>query len=187
MTQADIAALKNEFRADRRAGAAVLLLFLRAAGRPLDQLATIPRTLLRYVGQALSVTTPTIASLRAIYKRSQTFYAHQLWVKEYLGLKDVNQAASDQLAAYLQAQANEVISIDKLVTSARHWLFELQLLIPSDRQIRDLARTCNESVEKNIYAMIVSAIYASELSHCRNIVYQPRKGDTVISSPNDRV
>lgn len=175
LTQADITALKDEFRADRRAGAAVLLLFLRAAGRPLDQLATIPRALLRYVGQTLGVMAPTIASLRAIYQRSQTFYAHQLWVKEYLGLKDIDQASSDQLTVYLHAQANEVVSVDELVTSARRWLFERQRLIPSDRQIRDLARKCYEAVEKSIYETIVSAVSPAALSHCRKVVYQPRQ------------
>lgn len=44
----DIAALNGRFRSDRRAGAAILLLFLRVAGRPLDQVMTVPRALLRY-------------------------------------------------------------------------------------------------------------------------------------------
>lgn len=119
LTQADIAAVTAGFRRDRHAAVAILLLLLRASGRPLDQVSTIPRALLRYVGETFGVAVPTIASLKAIYTRPQTFYAHQLWVKEYLGLKDVDQRASEELETYLAAHANEVVSIDELVTAAQ--------------------------------------------------------------------
>ena len=175
LSRADVAALSQRFRADRRAGAAVLLLFLRAAGRPLNRFSSIPRALLRYVGSALEVSAPTIASLRAIYQRRPTLYEHQLWVKDYLGLNDVDQTKSDQLAEHLRAHANEVVSIDELVTSARRWLFERQLLIPSDRQIRDLARKCYESVETAIYTTILSAVPARALAHCRTVVFGRHK------------
>lgn len=171
LTQTDIATINAEFRGDRRAGAAVLLLFLRASGRPLDQVATIPRSLLRYVGEALVLSTPTIASLRAIYKRAQTFYAHQRWAKEYLGIKDVDQAASDELFTYLAAQANEVVSVDELVTSGFRWLFERKILIPGDRPVRDLARKCYESVEMSIFETITAAVDGLKVESCRNLVY----------------
>lgn len=47
LSRHDIQALAERFRLDRRAGAAVQLLFLRAAGRPFDRYASIPRALLR--------------------------------------------------------------------------------------------------------------------------------------------
>lgn len=66
LSSSDVTALTERFRTDHRGAAAILLLFLRVAGRPLDRFATIPRALLRYVGDTLGVATPTIASLRAI-------------------------------------------------------------------------------------------------------------------------
>jgi hypothetical protein len=121
---ADVVALTDRFRADRRAGAAVLLLFLRASGRPLDRFATLPKALLQHVGEALGVRAPTIASLRTLYSRRQTLYEHQLWLREYLELKDVDQAASNRLVVYLEAQANEVNSIGELVVAANRWLYD---------------------------------------------------------------
>jgi TnpA family transposase len=173
----DLDALRDRFHANRRAGAAILLLFIRNAGRPLDQVTTVPRSLLRYVGETLGVSTPTIASLRAMYQRSQTFYAHQLWVKEYLGLRDVTQEASDQLGVYLDAHANEVVSVDELVMATEHWLYRHQFLIPGERAVRDLARACYDRVEKTILAKVNAEIPASVLMDCRQAVYQPRAGN----------
>lgn len=72
-----------------------------------------------------------IASLKAIYDRRQTFYEHQSRAKEYLGLKDVTQEISDQLAIYLRVHANKVVSVDELVTAVQPWLYEPQLIIPA--------------------------------------------------------
>lgn len=72
LTAADIQAIGEQFRADHRAPAALMVLFLRAAGRPLDSFTVLPRNLLRYVGEAFKRRAPTIASLRSIYQRSQT-------------------------------------------------------------------------------------------------------------------
>lgn len=171
LSREDVEALTSRFRADRRAGAAVQVLFFRTAGRPLDRFSTIPRTLLRYVGETLSVSAPTIASLRAVYSRRQTLYEHQAWAKQYLGLKDIDQAASDQLSDFLSAQANEVVSVDELVTSAQRWLYDRQLLIPAERTVRDLAWKCYDAIEKMIYATIMSVVPPATLVTCRQAVY----------------
>ncbi|HVK93862.1 MAG TPA: Tn3 family transposase [Noviherbaspirillum sp.] len=172
LSQNDIRALSDRFRADRRVGAAIQLLFLRAAGRPFDRYASIPRSLLRYVGEALRVAAPGIASLRAIYERRQTLYEHQAWARDYLDLKDVDQEASDQLETYLQAHANEVVSIDELVKATQHWLYQHRLLILGERAIRDLARRCYDSIEQKIHRAITDAIPATTLYRCRQAVYE---------------
>ena len=178
LSNSDVEALTARFRADRRAGAAIQLLCLRAAGRPFDRFASIPRALLRYVGEALALPAPTIASLRAIYARRQTLYEHQLWVKEYLGIRDVDQRASDQLTTYLQAHANEVVSVDELVTAAQHWLYQHQLLIPAERAVRDLARKCYDTVEQTIHAAVTAAVLPPVLFRCRQAVFEKRAGNT---------
>jgi len=62
LTKADVSALCERFRADRRVPAARLLLHLRASGRPLDRVAVVPKNLLRTVRDALGAPTLTIAS-----------------------------------------------------------------------------------------------------------------------------
>ena len=140
LTGEDVAAIRDQFRSDHRAPAALMVLFLRAAGRPLDRTTVLPRNLLRYVGTTLNTAAPTIASLRSIYQRSQTLYKHQLWAKNYLGLKDLDDAAETELVAILALQAREASHPDDLVTAACHWLYERKILIPGERRVQDWAR-----------------------------------------------
>lgn len=114
---------------------------------------------------------PTIASLRTLYARRQTLYEHQLWLRGYLELKDVGQAANDRPVVYLQAQANEVNSIDELVVAANHWLYEQKLLIPGDRQVRDLARKCFATVEADILKIVLATVPALSISRYEFVVF----------------
>lgn len=89
LTDSDVAAINERFRHDRRAGAAIQLVFLRASGHSLGQVSTLPRQLLHYIGQRLGLPTPTIASLRTLYRRYKTLYDHLIWACGYLGLKSI--------------------------------------------------------------------------------------------------
>ena len=62
LTSNDIAEINEQFRAGHRAPAALMVLFLRAAGRSLDSFAVLPRNLLRYVGETFKTAAPTIAT-----------------------------------------------------------------------------------------------------------------------------
>ncbi|WP_367576111.1 DUF4158 domain-containing protein [Noviherbaspirillum album] len=97
LSRTDVAALNTTFRTAHRAGAAVFLLFFRNASRSFDLSIPFPRALLRHVGTVLGLSTPTLASLRAMYQRPQTLYAHQACAKSYLGLVDIDQSASSTL------------------------------------------------------------------------------------------
>lgn len=82
----------------------------------------------------------------------------------------MDKAGSDLLVAYLTAQAKEVVSVDELVTAACRWLYERKILIPSDRQVRDLARQCYARVEAEILKTIRAAITGTNLKRCQSIV-----------------
>jgi hypothetical protein len=97
LESADVTAIEAEFRSAHRLPAALMLLFMRVAGRPLDGFTALPRNLLRHTAQVLGVSPPSIASLRSIYQRRQTLSKHQLWAKTYLGLRDLEQADEDRL------------------------------------------------------------------------------------------
>ncbi|MBC3917094.1 Tn3 family transposase [Undibacterium sp. CY18W] len=168
----DVVALAAKFRTDRRSIAAIQMLFFRVTGTPLDRFATIPRNLLQYVGDRLSVNVPTIASLKTIYGRRQTLYEHQLWAKEYLGIVDADAAANGELDRYLRAQANEVTSIEDLLSLSRRWLYDRKLLIPRERALRDLARQCNEATDQNIYATILEVVTQRGLDKCYAAVFE---------------
>jgi hypothetical protein len=40
---------------------------------------------LEQVGRQLMMTTPELATLRALYRRERTLFAHQAWACEYAG------------------------------------------------------------------------------------------------------
>ncbi len=174
----DVSAVCSHFRAEHRAPAALILLFLRASGRPLDRFTVLPRNLLRYVGEAFKTSSPTIASLRSIYQRSQTLYVHLGWVKRHLGIRDLEARDEVDLAAMLQLRASEASHPDDLATDACHWLYERRILIPGPRRVRDWAREAFSAVETEILRTITVAISKADLKRCHQSAYSTRSGDT---------
>ena len=176
LTPADIQAIGQQFRSDHRAPAALMVLFLRAAGRPLDSFTVLPRNLLRYVGETFKTSAPTIASLRSIYQRSQTLYKHQLWAKNHLGLQDLDVETEAELMGVLALHAAEAAHSDDLVTSACHWLYDRRILIPGARRVRDWARDAFAAIEAHIRRSIAGEVTTSALQRCRDSGYSLRPG-----------
>jgi len=119
LSKDDIAAVSERFRHDRRVAAAIQMLFLRASGRPLDRFASVPKTLLRSVCDALETPVVSIASLRSLYARRQTLYEHQAWARSYVGLQDVDETRVEQLQQVLAVAALEAAHPDDLAETAR--------------------------------------------------------------------
>ena len=130
LTSADVTALREQFRSDHRLSAALMLMFMRVAGRPLDGFNVLPRNLLRHTAQVLAVSPTSIASLRSIYKRRQTLSKHQLWAKTHLGLRELEIDDEAAMTAALLAQAADASHADDLVKSASHWLFTRRIRWP---------------------------------------------------------
>lgn len=99
-----------------------------------------PRNLFRHTSQALSVSPPSFASLRSIYKRRQTLYKHQPWRRPTSALRDLGPADESDLTGALHVHAEEASHPDDLVQSACHWLFPRRILIPGARRLQDWAR-----------------------------------------------
>ena len=115
LTDSDVATINERFRRDRRAGAAIQLVFLRASGQTLDHVGTLPRQLLRYVSERLCLQTPTIASLRTLYHRYKTQYEHQVWACGYLGLTSIGAERWSELEAWMRQDAAESLTLDELM------------------------------------------------------------------------
>lgn len=114
-----MAAINERFRRDRRAGAAIQLVFLRASGHTLDHVGTLPQQLLRYAGERLGLPTPSIASLRTLYQRYKTQYEHQAWACEYLGLTSMGTDQWSGLEAWMRQDAAESLALDELIVPSR--------------------------------------------------------------------
>jgi TnpA family transposase len=163
LTDSDIAAINERFRRDRRAGVAIQLVFLRASGHTLDHVGTVPRQLLRYIGERLGLATPTIASLKTLYRRYKTLYDHQVWACEYLGLTSIGADQWSGLEAWMREDAHESLTLDDLLQHAHYWLYERRILIPAERTLKDLGRSIWADIERDVLAMIKAAVPDAQL------------------------
>ncbi|SPD61983.1 protein of unknown function (plasmid) [Cupriavidus taiwanensis] len=181
LTDSDVAAINQKFRRAGRAGAAIQLAFLRASGRTLDQLNTLPRQLLRYVGEKLGLPTPTIASLRTIYQRYPTLYEHQVWACQYLGLTRIDDDHWRGLGAWMRQDAAESLSLEELIQHAHYWLYERRILIPSTRALLSLARSIWAGIERDLLLSIEAVVHPGADSRSRSCRVRP-----TCNSGNDR-
>lgn len=177
LTKADVSALCERFRADRRVPAAILLLHLRTSGRPLDRVAVVPRNLLRTVSDALGAPKLTIASLRSLYQRRPTLYEHQRWAKDYLGLQDLDDTKTVELQELLAVASDQAAHLDDLIGTARTWLYERRILIPGFRRLADWARDAFAVAESRMLAAIWTAVGAAAIRRCREWAYTAREGE----------
>ena len=178
ISNADIAAIRERFRADRRLGVALQLVFLRATGRPLDRTASVPRALLRSLCAALSVAETTIASLKTIYARVATLYEHQQWARTHAGITPTDDAVMTELGQALASLATTAASVDELVQEAELWLFGRQHLLPADRALRDLARQAFASIEAAALEAINREIPADKQAKVLAAIHSSRRGRT---------
>ncbi len=179
LTKVDVDALKDQFREGHQLAAALMVLFMRVAGRTLDGFTVIPRNLLRYVAGTLGVAAPSIASLRSIYGRKQTLFAHQRWAKEYLGLTELDSEQERSLMSALEVQAQDAAHTDDLVQAARHWLFTRRILIPSTRRLLDWARDAFAKIEAQIVICVADAVGREKAAKLLLAVHAPRPGTDV--------
>ena len=76
-TTTERAAILSRYGDSHRLAAALQIGFLKMTGCPLDAFDTLPPAVLRHLGTVLDVATPAPTSLRALYGRRSTLYAHQ--------------------------------------------------------------------------------------------------------------
>lgn len=172
----DVAAIRERFRADRRLGAALQLVVLRATGRSLDRASSVPRALLRSLCSALGLTETAIASLRTIYERVATLYEHQRWTREFAGITDADDTTMAALGEALEDLAGAAASVDELVQEAELWLFARQHVLPADRVLRDLARKAFALVETAALQAVNSEVPADMQRKVLAAVYASRRG-----------
>jgi TnpA family transposase len=175
-------AIKARFAMDRLPNAdsrmvamGAQVVFARATGRLLDHVDVLPKALLRSLGAALGAAAPSIASIRSVYRRKPTAYEHQRWVREHLGLSTPSAESMGELAAFLGTQAGAVTSIDELYTEGIQWMFDHQIVITSDRTVRDLAREAYASIEQAALKIIKAAIPSEQRETCRKALLDPSR------------
>ena len=156
------ALIQSRYKPNPRIAAAIQLGFLKMAGRPLSAFNVLPAKLLAYIGIQLSLPAPTLATLRAMYKRRSTLYEHQAWAIRTLGFTYDTERQRAMLLAAIRKNAVTARSIDTLVDVGNQWLYEHKIIHPGDRPVRDIARRAyaesEESMVNQIHDEIPDAI-----------------------------
>lgn len=154
LTAPDVQAITEQFRPKYRIAVAIQLGFIRMSGTQLASFTVFPRPLLQFVGSQLKVEIPTIASMRAIYKRKQTRFEHQSWAIERLGLTTATKRQEAMLLSAIREASTGTSSTDRLFDVSCRWLVDRKLLIPGLRAVRDICVRASGDTEENIYVAI---------------------------------
>jgi hypothetical protein len=141
----DVVAVRKEFRPKYRIAVALQLGFMRLTGARLNAFNVVPRKLLNLVGEQVGENAPSIASLRSMYRRGNTRRDHQAWVMQWLNIKVHTKRQERMLFAALREASKATGSIDRLIATARQWLFDKSLLVPATVAMRTQTTVAEES------------------------------------------
>ena len=174
-TPTELAALNSRKTTLLKVAVAIQLSFLRLSGGTLPRLKGVPKKVLDHIGQQLGVAAPSLASLRTLYqRRERTQWDPQSWAIQTAGFQSLMDRQRRVLVTRLNQQANVAGSVDEIVTYAREWCYEHQIIAPGDRVIRDMARKALADTDRGIYELVcqeipelVRARWFTELSKLR--------------------
>lgn len=175
LSQADIEEVRAKFKA-ARLGAALQLVLIRATGRAPDRLTGIPRALLKSLCSALNLSETAIASLKTLYAREATRFAHQRWARERSGLTPADPSIMEALRQSLHALAGTAASVDELIRQGELWLYDRKHLLPGDRVLRDCARVAFATAEARVLTNVRTEIEPAQLRGAMAAVFSKRKG-----------
>lgn len=153
----DIQSISASFNKQFRIPAAIQLSFIRLSGGRLNSFNTFPRPLLKFVGDQIGLDAPSIASMRALYKRENTRLRHQSWAMTYLGVRGQNKRQEAMLLAAMREASQGTSDVNRLMDLACRWLVDRKLLIPSRSTIRDICVRASIDTEQNVYLAICKA------------------------------
>jgi hypothetical protein len=155
--------------------------FIKMTGRALDGFEIIPCPLLKHLGETLGIDVPTLASLRALYRRRTTLFDHQQWAAEVLGFQPLTERQQRFLAGLLRTEAQKAVTQSHLVRFARRWLYEKRLLIPGERRLLDVVRAAIPYAEQQMLKAVELAIPEPVRTHWFCELFNRRsKGKSVL-------
>jgi len=158
----DIHAIAGSFNKQFRIPVAIQLCFIRLSGGRLNSFNTLPRPLLKFVGDQLGLVAPSIASLRALYKRENTRLKHQAWSMTHLGIAGHTKRQEAMLLAAMREASKGTSDTNRLMDIACRWLVDRKLLIPSLSTIRGICVRASIDTEENVYVAICKATTAEQ-------------------------
>lgn len=119
-----------------RLGLALQIGFIRMTGSVLAAVKVVPAELWAHLGKTLEITTPDIASLRTLYRRRPTLFAHQNAAMEMLGFARMSEHQRRALVRYLRVEVLSEFDRHRLKAHVKTWLYEHGILIEGERPLK---------------------------------------------------
>ena len=125
--------IRKEFRSRHWIGVALQSGFVAMTGTTLRSLEYVPAILLRHLGRQFVQKAPDLATLRTLYRRSQTLYEHQRWAIEFMGLRKFDENAEKRLSVYIGERTEASLTRNRLEQMGHEWLFQSYSEMPGIR------------------------------------------------------
>ena len=120
-----------------RLALALHLGFIRMTGRTLDAYKQVPKVLWSHLGEQLSIAPPEIGTLRSLYEtRPRTLIDHQQLAQQALGFSSMTEHQRRYLVRWLKETLVGRPDPSTLLMQVKGWLYEHQILMPHDRQLK---------------------------------------------------
>ena len=174
--------IRKSFRSRYWMGAALQLGFVRMTGTTLDSLEYVPPSLLRHLGRQFVQRALDLATLRSLYRRTQTRYRHQSWAMQYRGLRELGERGQQLLEEYVRERTHATLSRGRLEQLAREWLFNAFFVMPGRRVISDLVRSVTRAVMLEDHGALRQRNVAAPMQSCLQALSQQRPSGTMDSS-----
>src|SRR6266851_2923886 len=135
LNERDRRAIRKAFRSRHWIGAALQLGFLGMTGTTLRSLEYVPAAVLRHLGRQFKQPVPDIATLRSLYRRRPTRFAHQRWAIQEWGSREFDSAIEQRLTEHVRSCTHATLSRGRLEQAACEWLYRAYVAIPRRRAI----------------------------------------------------
>jgi TnpA family transposase len=163
-------------------GLALQIGFLRMSGRLLDALRIVPAMLWRHLGEQFAAAAPDLASLRAMYRRRRTLFEHQELACETLGFHWLSEPRRRALVRVLRDELARTTDRQRLLQFARRWLYEHQLIVLRERDLRTMIAKAIRSHEAALARGIHDALDPLLLAQWRATITQPHDSGATLQS-----
>ena len=163
-------------------GLALQIGFLRMSGRLLDALRIVPAMLWRHLGEQFAAAAPDLASLRAMYRRRRTLFEHQGLACETLGFHWLSEPRRRALVRVLRDELARTTDRQRLLQFARRWLYEHQLIVLRERDLRTMIATAIRSHEAALARGIHDSLDPLLLAQWRATITQPHDSGATLQS-----
>ena len=162
-------------------GLALQIGFLRMSGRLLDALRIVPAMLWRHLGEQFAAA-PDLASLRAMYRRRRTLFEHQGLACETLGFHWLSEPRRRALVRVLRDELARTTDRQRLLQFARRWLYEHQLIVLRERDLRTMIAKAIRSHEAALARSIHDSLDPLLLAQWRATITQPHDSGATLQS-----